>query len=208
MAAFQFLAGENFAIDNVSNSGIGFYGASFGASVLVGEYQTTSFITNGAGTTQGAQVDNVKFLNSASGIVGSSTSGIALTAIPNYQATLNIRFTHGSAVKVQNVKLRIYDRSNINNNPSGLTCKVAQIIHPTITQINDGSGDTSWTTAGGSGSVLTLANSPGISGLMAGNGSDSTHSSTQHDWYCVISASPDSVGSKSQFGLYCECDYL
>lgn len=193
---------------NLNGSGLGLFGSSFGASVNVGEYQQTTFITNSNGTVQGAQGNNVKFLNTNSGIVGSSTSGIWLTQIPNYQSTLNIRFTHGSAVKAQNVKLYLYDRSSINNDPSGVTSKVAEIIHPGLLQSdNTGSGDAAWLTPHGSAVTVTLAPSPGISGLYAGNGSNSTLSTTRHDWFIALAGSPDSVGSKTYAG-FVSLEYL
>lgn len=220
MPTISFFAGENFSIDNISNSGLGFFGDNgFGASVLVGNFNGRTFITNGAGTTQGAEVDNIKYHDAGSGILGQTGSGIGLKAIPNYQGTLNLRFTHTSAVQTQNVKVRAYDRTNINNLASGVTVRMAELIHPGITQVPLGSGDDAWVgstanpqtgglTMGGSGLVLTLANSPGTSGLFAGNGSNSTKTDTQHDWYLAISCSPDSVGSKTQFGLYVELEYL
>lgn len=208
-AAVNFIAGENFTIQDLSGSGLGFYGSSgFGASVRVGEYQGRTFITNGAGTTQGPEVDNVQYLNVGSGIIGQAGSGIALTCIPNYQATLNIRFTYDTAVRTQNAEFRIYDRSNINNPASGVTTKVAEIIHPGITQANTGSGDTTWLTPGGSGTTVSLAPSPGVSGFYAGNGSNGNWSGTQHDWYLALSASPDSIGSKTSFGGYFQLEYL
>lgn len=209
MATISFLAGENFTIDDLSGSGLGFYGSNgFGASVQVGSFQGRTFITNGAGTTQGPEVDNVKFLNTASGILGQTGTGIAVTCIPNYLATLNVRFTHSTAVKTQNAQARIYDRVNPDNNPTGVTCYVAEIIHPTTTQTNNGSGDTAWTNAKGSGTPVSLCPSPGVSGLYAGNGADGGWSDTQHDYYLAISASPDSIGSKTQFGLYISLEYL
>ena len=207
MASIDFYA-DQFAVQNLSGSGLGFYGGSFGASVNVGEYQTTTFITNGNGTTQGPQVNNVKYVNSMSGVLGSATSGILLTSMPNYLATLNIRFTHSSAVQVQNAKLRIYDRSNINNAASGVTTKVAELIHLGETQTNVGSGDTQWVTPVGSSVIMDLAPSPGLSGTLAGNGSNSTATGTRHDWYVAISASPDSVGSKTLYGLFTSLEYL
>lgn len=208
-AAITFLAGENFAIQSLSGSGLGFYGdAGFGASVRVGEWQGRTFITNGAGTSQGPEVDNVKFLNAGSGIIGQAGSGISLTCIPNYQATLNIRFTYDSAVRLQNSEARIYDRSNINNAASGVTTKVAELIHPDTTQTNTGSGDTTWLTPGGSGVTVSLAPSPGCSGLYAGNGSNGSWPDIQHDYYLAISCSPDSIGAKAQYGLYFSTEYL
>ena len=63
-------------------------------------------------------------------------------------------------------------------------------------------------TFGGSGIVVPLAQSPGPSGHYAGDGSANTGQYTQHDWYLAISASPDSIGSKTQYGLYVELEYL
>lgn len=206
MATISFYAGNSaFVINNLSGSGLGFYSSGFGNSVDVGSYQDVTYITDGAGTALGPQVNNIKYLNTASGTVNSASSGLILTGIPNYLATLNIRFTHSSAVKTQNAKLRIYDRSNINNAASGVTTKVAQLIHPGITQINNGSGDTTWQTPAGSSIVASFVASPGTSGQRP-NGANTTD--TQHDWYAAISASPDSIGSKTQYGLYFELEYL
>ena len=209
MASISFLAGNGFTIQYLAGSGLGFYGdAGFGASVKVGEYQGRTFITNGTGTTQGPEADNVKYLNAGSGILGQTGSGIALTAIPNYQATLNIRFNNATAVKVQNAYARIYDRTDPNKPASGGTTKVGEVIHPDTVQNNNGSGDTAWSTPGGSGTKVSLAPSPGVSGLYAGNGADGQWSDTQHDWYLAISASPDSIGAKTLYGLFAELEYL
>lgn len=204
MAAISFFAGSELAISNLSGSGLGFYGSSFGSSVQVGSYQDTTWITDSNGTIQGPQSDNVKWTHPSSGSINGAAS-VNLNQIPNYLSTLNIRFTHTSAVKTQNAKLRIFDRSNINNNPSGVTCKVAEIVHPDTTQTATGSGSSSWTTVAGSGSVLSLTASPGQSGYRP-NGANTTDMT--HDWYVCISPSPDTIGSKTMFGLYIELEYL
>jgi len=205
MAAIDFYAGSNFVINALAGSGLGFFGAGFGFSVEVGTYQGTTFITDGNGVNQGPQADNVKWQNIGSGIVNSASSGIPLISIPNYQASLNPRFTHTSAVKTQNVKLRIYDRSSINNPAVGVTTKVAELIHPTLTQFPIGSGDTTWETPTGSSVIMSLVASPGMSGLRP-NGAQTT--ADRHDWYLALSASPDSIGSKTSYGLYVELEYL
>ena len=203
MSQFYFNAGEGFNINNLSGSGLAFMGSSFGQSVNVNSYQDTTWITNSAGTAQGPQVDNVKWTHASSGSINGAAS-VLLTQIPNYLSTLNIRFNHSSAIKTQNVKLRIFDRSNINNNPSGVTCKVAEVVHPDTAQTNNGSGNSTWTTVYGSAVVLTLTSSPGQSGYRP-NGSNTQD--MNHDWYTILSASPDSIGSKT-FGLYVEAEYL
>jgi hypothetical protein len=201
---------DGYQINDSMGSGLAFFAdTGFGASIKVGEYPGRTFISNGAGTTQGPEVDNVKFANSASGIIGQSGSGVALTAVPNDKATLNVRATSdGGAVQVQNAKVYIYDRVNKANPPSGVTCKAAEIIHPDPVQNNNGSGDSAWINAAGTGLPLDLAPSPGISGLYAGNGSNSTRADTRHDWFVALSPSPDSIGSKTQFGLLAELEYL
>lgn len=219
MATLSFFAGNDFTINNLSGSGLGLYSdTGFGGSVLVGEYNGRTFITNSAGTTQGSEVDNIKYNNAQSGIIGQVGSGINILAIPNYQATMKIQFSHASAVTVQNTKIRAYDRSSINNVPSGVLVKIAELIHPWTTQTPLGSGDNQWIgssanpqtgtlTVGGSGLTVTLANSPGISGDHAGDGSNSTWSDTTHEWFVAISASPSTIGSKL-FALYVELEYL
>lgn len=205
MASIDFYAGENFTIDNLSGSGLGFFGGGFGDSIEVGSYNDSTFITDSNGTIQGPQVDNIKYQNSQSGIVNGASSGIPLTSIPNYLATLNARFTHSSAVKTQNCKLRIYDRASINNDPSGVTVKVAELSHPGLTQLDEGSGNAVWQTPTGSSVIMDLIASPGMSGLRP-NGASTT--ADRHDTYLAISASPDSIGSKTQVALFVQLEYL
>jgi hypothetical protein len=205
MATLSFLsAGGLFSINNLSGSGLGFYGTGFGNSVSVGSYQDTTYITDSAGTSLGPQVNNIKYLNVASGIVNSASSGVPLISIPNYMASLNIRFSHSSNVKTQNAKLRIYDRANYNNDPSGVLCKVAELVHPSIIGLPTGSGSTTWNTPAGSSVILTCISSPGASGIRP-NGAQTTDA--QHDWYFAITASPNSIGSKT-FACYFELEYL
>ena len=213
MAQIEFLINQTgFDYDlKLGGSGLAFFGdAGFGSSVEVGKYQGTTYVSDGTGAIKGAQAQNVKYLNTASGILGTTGSGIGLKAIPNYQATLNIRFTHSAKVKTQNCELRIYDRFNINRAASGVTTKVAEIIHPRVTQFATGSGDNEWITPYGSGVVVNFANSPGTSGFYAGDGvtAVSTKQSLRHDWYTAISASPDSIGNKTQYGMFFALEYI
>jgi hypothetical protein len=36
----------------------------------------------------------------------------------------------------------------------------------------------------------------------------SLHSSARHDWYVALSSEPESIGSKTQYGLYFSVEYL
>jgi hypothetical protein len=206
MATLTFYGGGGpYAIANMLNSGIGFFGTNFGESVAVGEYNQTTWICDGNGVQDGGQINNITYENTSSGTINGA-SAVHLKQIPNYLATLNIRFEHGSVIKTQNAKWRIYDRANINNDPSGVTCQVYETIHVPVSQgIGEGSGANTWTNVHGSAVILDLAASPGTSGTSP-TGSATTD--TRHDWYLCLSPSPNSIGSKTLFGGYMSLEYL
>lgn len=203
MASISFFA-TDFGILNLNGSGLGFYGLSFGNSVEVGSYQNSTWITNSNGTAQGNQVNNIKWTHPSSGSINELAS-VALLAVPNYLATLKIRFNHSTAVQTQNAKLRIFDRSSINNPASGVTCKVAEVIHVDAAQTATGSGSSTWNTPTGSSVIMSLTTSPGLSGYSP-NGPSTID--FNHDWFVAMSASPDSIGSKTQFACYFQTEYL
>jgi hypothetical protein len=204
MASFSFWGAETGSI-NLNGSGLGFFGSTFGNSVTVGGWQDSTYITDGNGTVQGAQVNNVKWVHPNSGLVD-GVGPYALNTIPNRFATLKARFNHSTLVKLQNTKLRIYDRTSISNAASGVTTKVAQLIHPNPNQAAAaGSGDSSWNTPAGSAVIMTVNGSPGLSGYSP-NGTNTYD--YNHDFYFAVSQSPDSVGSKVLNGLYIETEYL
>jgi hypothetical protein len=213
MATINFitLGGGNYTISPLNNSGLGFFGAGgFANSVSVGAYQDTTFVTDGNGVNQGPQVNNVKWVHPSSGQLLGGTN-LALTSIPNYQGTLQIQFLNATACRLQNSKLFIYDRVNTNNLPSGVTCSVSNLIHPGTSQGVGGSGLSNWETpAGSSYSLLSqFANgnpfSPGTSGNSTNGGSTVD---TEHDYYVAITASPNSIGSKTYFGLLFSTEFL
>jgi hypothetical protein len=186
---------------SLSTSGLGFYGSGgFGASVAVASYQDSTFITDSAGAVSGAEVTNIKYISSGSGQVG-GTGGetVALSGIPIESATLNIHLqSTAAAVQVRNVVLYIYDRIDTDNPASGVTSHGFEILP-------GGSGDTVWTTGlAGSGQTLPLTDSPGESGVNAGG----AIAASGHDWYVGLSASPDSIGSKTSYGLFISMEYL
>lgn len=216
-AAINFYAGSGFSIQNLGGSGLGFYGNSgFGASVPVGQWQGHTFITDATGTVQGQEVANCEYLNPTGTILGQTSSGLPLNKIPNYQATVNIRFTNNTAVRTQNGNLSIYDRSNPSNPAVGVTSAIYEVAHPDTLQNANGSGGPGTPTISGAHawyvfpggtptSGMPITSSPGTSGLRP---SGSSTIDTRHDFYIAISASPDSIGSKTQYGLYISLEYL
>jgi hypothetical protein len=222
--------GAGSLIDHTNGSGLGFYGSSFGVSVPIGSQQTTTYITNADGTNQGARLNNTAKVtagdNNSVGTVSSNGVILNLDKLPNYLCPLNIRFTHTEAVKVQNCKLRIYDRNSIANNAVGVTTWVYEARHPSTdanqTSLNHrGRSPFSWQEYDPAMAMqdMNFTSSPGMSGVNT-NTSDtnvslgylsnagSLYSSPRHDWYVAISSEPDTIGSKTNYGLYFTVEYL
>jgi hypothetical protein len=178
-------------------------------------------------------LNNTKWIAANSGQT-SLAGTVRLSGIPNYQAPLNIRFTHDEAVAVQNCKIRIFDRNDIELSASGVTTQVYEVRHPNASETKPAlyraSASTShvWTEFDPaeyepSTPELVLTNSPGLSGLntadvdtlseIDGTRNWSTkegaaHRNVRHDWYVALSASPITIGSKTNYGLYFTCEYL
>lgn len=206
-ATINFLA-NGFTISG--GSGLGFFGTAFGNSINVGSFNQNTYITDGAGINQGPAGNNIQFYNGTSGYLGNNLVPTGLTYMPNNQATLNIRFNNDTAVQTTNYQLFIYDRINTNNPASGVVTYCAELVHVNPVANNTGSGSTTWFAFSGiasqTGIYMTLFNSPGQSGVY--NNTSSTRPDTQHDSFLAITASPLSIGSKSQYGLYVSLQYL
>ena len=229
-------------ITHDAGSGLGFYGSSIGVSVPVGEYQTTTYHTNGDGTdiAGSTRLKNSKFID-ATGVSIDEGATIALDKTANFQAPLNIRFVHSEDVMVKTCRLRIFDRNDVAKAASGVTTKAFEVRH--YASSNDGdlqlshvaaaspinsSPDTNWTgfvgTSAGNADEMYLTDSPGMSGANTTAGDNvatkaagyagtvpqdgSVHRATRHDWYLTLSSSPDSIGSKTSYGMYFTCEYL
>lgn len=222
-------------IHHSDGSGLGFFGNNFGLSVPVGQFQDSTYVSNANGTASGIKVSNTKY-KSASGVSHNGGNEIDNETMPNYYAPLNIRFTHDEPVKVQNCKLRIFDRTDITKQASGVTTKVYEVRHPHSTAANTatvgplshrGISTHDWFEFDPEDNMtdMNLTEGPGVSGLntvttdslpsegdggvynwLTGDGS--THESERHDWYIALSASPESIGSKTQYGLYFTLEYL
>lgn len=218
-------------INHSAGSGIGFYGSNFGVSVPIGTKQSTTFVTDSVGASQGSQLNNTTMVTSGDSITRGTVSingasSVNLDRLPNYLCPLNIRFTHSESVRVQNCKLRIFDRNNIDNHASGVVTYVYESRHPASTQAvsnlsHRGRSPDSWYEFDSLDAMtdMTLTASPGMSGLNT-NAQDtnpalgystqngSLHESPRHDWYVALSSEPVTVGSKTQYGLYFSLEYL
>lgn len=229
-------------IKHTGGSGLGFFGGGFGISVPVGQRQDSTYITNGDGTDNAGRIQNTKYMTTSTTSYNGG-SAVNNQTLPNRYAPLNVRFTHTEPVKVQNCKLRIFNRSNINQPAVGVSTYVYETRHPYPTSPeNDdlsfslaakGENDHNWFNydVGVTPTDMTFADSPGISGLntvsndpivtqypnrVGPDGQQLAWSSksgallrdTRHDWYVALSAEPDSIGSKTEYGLYFTLEYL
>ena len=120
----------------LSGSGLGFFGTTAGSSVQIGSYQDTTYISNADGSVTKGAANNTKYVASTypSGMAyvaedGSANYYMGLSGVKSHACTLGIQFGHTTAVKTQNVQLRIYDRTNINNPASGVNTKVAELVN-------------------------------------------------------------------------------
>lgn len=211
MATLELYAGEDTLVP--TSSGLGFFGDSgFDAAIAIGSYNGHTFVTNSSGTVQNFECNNNKY-NGASGVIhGQESSGLALSNLPNELATINIRFTHGSAIYCQNAKMYVFDGSftdsvaNKEIPAENLTFYVAEIRHRSRLQtVESAYSDAGWSDVSASGSnYIAVVNSPGVNGAREGG---FEKLSIQHDWFIALTCTPTQLGDK-QFGTTFELEYL
>lgn len=171
---------------------LGFYGAGFGLSVRVGEFNETTYRTTEDGQSNGGQLNNLEWANTSGAYVNGSITATELVQIGNGSSTLRVYLGTDVAVQTQNSVFRAFDKVSIDNVPSGVDVYAAEIIKPGA---GVGSGDVNWTAGlGGSGTVLSLDDQP--------------ISAQEHNWYIGLSASPTSIGEKTDFAFYFETEFL
>lgn len=130
----------------------------------------------------------MKYVTSASGIASGSLDVVNVSGIDRSKHTFHIQFTNSPAVETQNEKFFAFDGLNSANQPSGVTTYGFAY--------GATSGATAWQMINGSGNSLSITPSGGIA------------SRTTHDYYVSVSASPNSVGAKTQFALKMYLEYF
>jgi len=164
-----------------------FAGASFDSAITVGEYNDTTHVESsvGANDSSANTPNNNKFVSQSGGTGGDSQADWGdgtedIDAITDAECALKINFAHGSAVAVSGHIIYAYDGSTPATGPVDVTFVIAE------------QGDANFTAADGSGAALGVTDSG---------------SSTSHDFFFIVSASPDSVGEKTSFVLRDELTY-
>lgn len=188
-----------------SDKVLGFFGQDgFGDPLSLGEFNGRTFITDTGGSVAYEECDNCRRISSSGVVIGQTGDGINILNLPNYLATINLRFTHPESVLIQNAKLIAYDGIDVNNSPIGINVYGAEIIHTGRLQTTVGAGDSSWIQMNGLSQQVNLVNSPGTSGISP---LGPATLDTRHDWYCAISVSPILPGNKS-FTLRIELEFI
>jgi hypothetical protein len=159
---------------------IQFAGASFDSAIIVGAYNDSTHVESsvGANDSDGNTPNNNKYIASGTADWGDGTED--LTSITDAECALKINFAHTSAVAISDHIIYAYDGSTTTAVPTGVTFQIAE------------SGDAAWTNAEGSAAALSVGDSG---------------SSASHDFYFLISASPESVGEKTAFKIRDELTY-
>lgn len=177
---------------------MGFFGLAGAPSspVIVGQYQDRTHVTDNAGTDFGVMI-NVKF----TGASDASVSGVSFPNIedlPGASGTLLLRFREAAdtLVVTQNGLFRaiafVADEPNTGVRPSDI-----EIQAFAAADTHGNAGDSSWTqiadgTAGGSD--LSLSNQTGETSV--------------HDYVVAVSATPQTIGTKTAFGFFVQIEFL
>lgn len=171
-------------------------------AIIIDRYQDKTFITNMSGTNLGAapwglrasgQLINNKYVTSNTVNVNGQ-GAVAISTVPIASGTLLIRFVPSGSVSVvtQNAALRavvLNSSSGVDNVTSIVTGMKIQGFEP----IND----TAWTQMAGAGA---------IDNQLQFN--DHNTSNTRHDFFACLSASPEAVGQRNNFGFFMIIEFL
>lgn len=156
-----------------SGNMIKFSGTTFASKIIVGSFNLSTQVYN-AGTDESAinSPKNTKYISNTGGTGGDGQCDIGagtvdIDSVSTTDCPLKINFSHGSSVVTEEAIFYAYDGTTTTAAPVDVTAYAAE------------QGDANWTEMTGSGAPVTIADDA---------------SATSHDYYFLISASPDAVG--------------
>ncbi len=171
-------------------------------TVIVGQYQDRTYITNPSGTNLGnapfglpgsGQLNNHKFI--ASNLVNVDDGGsVALSGVPQSSGTILLRFVPSGAtpVRTQNTVIRTVPL----NASSGVSAADGIVTSLKVWGYEPGA-DNTWTQTAGIGALDNRL-------FMV----DHDVASLQHDFFASMSASPEAVGERNDFGFLVVLEFL
>ena len=159
----------------------------FDSKITVNAYNDTTHVKSSGGTddSSGNTPENNKFISQTGGTAGDSQADWGdgtedIDAILDAECALKINFADAASVSTESAIFYAYDGTTPATAPTDIDIRAAE------------SGDTNFTQAEGSGAALTLTDQG---------------ASTSHDFFIILSASPESVGLKTAFAFRCELTY-
>lgn len=171
-------------------------------AVIVDKYQDSTYITNTSGENMGiapfgllesGRLNNTKFEEGELANIN-GVGGIELSGIPQLSGTLLIRFepSGSTPVRTQNVLLRTV----VLNSASGID-NVAGVVVGLKVQGFEPAADNAWTQIAGDGALdnrifFVDHNDPDLI----------------HDFFVSLSASPEAVGERNDFGMFFIIEFL
>jgi hypothetical protein len=185
---------------------VGFFGAGgpqgVPFAVIVSKYQDSTYLTNTSGFNMGVdpfgtlnsgQLFNSKFETSTLANVDGDAS-VSLSDVPQESGTILIRFEPSGAVPVrtQNVLLRTV----ILNASSGVD-NIGDVVTGLKIQAFEPGTDNSWTQIAGVGAIDNRL-------FML----DHNDVDLVHDFFVSLSASPEAVGERNDFGFFMIVEFL
>jgi len=184
---------------------VGFFGAGgpqdIPFAVIVGSYQDRTFITNTSGYNLGVEpygllesgrLFNHKFIDSTNANVDGDP--VELTNVPASSGTVLIKFEPSGSTPVitQNTLLRTV----VLNASSGIDDQTSVVTGIDVRCYEPGN-DGSWTNTAG---TAALDNRLFIT--------DHNTSALRHDFFVGLSASPEAVGERNDWGFFCIIEFL
>lgn len=177
---------------------------------IIGDYQDATFISPGDVVTAYDQTNNSKYKTSSTADIVSPILGtyndISVIYIPNRAATLNLRVTDLSPIRVSSCRMYLHEGSSTGTANSFYNTQWYECVHTSTDQTLPGSGAPNWSSmpAGSTGSIV-LRTSPGPTGS---NPVGSTAYETRHDWYLCLSITPVKSFPQATINISCMIDYV
>lgn len=176
----------------------------------IGEYQGSTFISPADSIAIEDEINNSVYRSSTAADIISPDLGyykdIDVNYIPNRAATLNLRVSDLSPIRVSSCRVYLHEGSSTGVSNSFYDVQWYECIHISTNEGAPGSGAASWSLipASSTGSIV-LRTSPGPTGF---NPVPSLAYNTRHDWFFCLSLTPAKTFTQSTINISCMIDYV
>jgi len=177
---------------------------------IIGNYQEATFISTADSVSVLDKINDVRYKTSSTADAVSPNIGpykdIEVRYIPNRAATLNLRISDLTPIRVSSCRMYFHEGSSTGAANSFYNTQWYECIHTSTDETLPGSGASTWSSmpASSTGSIV-LRSSPGPTGS---NPTGSTAFATRHDWYLCLSVTPAKSFPQSSINISCMIDYV